>query len=105
MELLEKRKLYMRDAEILREYDVKDITIITETEIRFSDGYLLDLMECKEYFPVEGPYGRKYIAARFSGAFWQFFTEEGSIIILCDNIEDSSNLIDNIGYIRSYDLT
>lgn len=67
----QKRKLYMRVGEILHEYSAKDITTITEKEIRFSDGYMLDLMECQDYFPIAVPNGCKYIGARFSGEFWQ----------------------------------
>ena len=105
MELQQKRKLYMKDAEILREYNAKDIIGINEKEIRFSDGYLLDLMECKDYFPIEHPYGHRYIAARFTGAFWQFFIEEGSIVILCDSMDDCSKILSTIGFSRSFDLS
>ena len=105
MKLEQKRKLYMKDAEVLHEYSAKDITTINEKEIRFSDGYRLDLMECKDDFPVEAPDGRKYIGARFSGSFWQFFVEQGSVVVLCDNMEDYCGILSNIGFIHSLDLS
>ncbi len=105
MELQQKRKLYMKDAEILREYNASDIKSINEKDIIFADGYFLDLMECKDYFPIERPNGRKYIAARFSGAFWQFFLEEGSIVVLCDGMDDYFKILSNIGLFHSFDLS
>ena len=104
MELQQKRKLYMKDAEILREYNAKDIIGINEKEIRFSDCYLLDLMECKDYFPIEHPYGRKYIGGRMTGAFWQFFVEEGSIVVICNGMEGYLKILSNIGFANSFEL-
>ena len=95
----------MKNAAVLHEYNAKDITAINQKEIRFSDGYWLDLMECKDYFPIEASDGHKYIGARFSGAFWQFFIEQGSVVILCDNTEDFCGILSNIGLIRSFDLS
>ena len=105
MKLEQKRKLYMKNAEVLHEYNAKDITTINEKEIRFSDGYWLDLMECKDCFPIEASSGRKYIGARFSGAFWQFFVEQGSVVLLCDSTEDYCGILLHIGFINSFDLS
>lgn len=95
----------MKSAEILVEYNFKDIAVINEKEIRFFDGYWLDLMECKEYFPYNEPAGRKYIGARCVGAFWQFFVEQGSVVVLCENTEDSCAILSKIGFLRSFDLS
>ena len=95
----------MKYSEVLHEYNAKDITAINEKEIHFSDGYWLDLMECKDYFPIEVSSGRKYIGARFSGAFWQFFVEQGSVVVLCDNMEDYCGILSKMGFVHSFDLS
>ena len=104
MNLEQKRKLYMKEVKILREYNATDITSIDGRQICFFDGFLLDFAECKEFFPIEHPYGRKYIGGRMTNAFWQFFVKEGSIVILCDDVEGYLNILSNIGFTNSFEL-
>jgi hypothetical protein len=107
MTLEQKRELYLKDAKVMREYRMQDIDCINEKGIRFRDGYWLDFVECRECFPIRlnGNNKHNYIGARCVGSFWQFFVEQGSVVILCDNIDDYCEILSEIGFLRSFDLS
>ena len=70
----------------------------------FSMGFYLILQSAKNFFPIEHPYGRKYIGGRMTNAFWQFFVKKGSIVILCDDVEGYLNILSNIGFTNSFEV-
>ena len=105
MELEQKRSLYIKDNKVIREYDIAEVFNIDDSGIVFNDGRVLDFKECGNCFPIEHPYGRKYIGARFTGAFWQFFTNEMSIVVLCNDRDDTLKILSHIGFMNSYDLS
>ena len=82
-------------------YEPNEITSITEFDIAFSDGRVLNFEECKKYFP----YGDKYVGARFPPYFWQFFTENDSVVVICDTMELYLKILTNIRWSRSFDLS
>ena len=105
MELEQKRSLYIKNNKVIREYDIAEVFNIDDSGIVFNDGRVLDFKECGNCFPIDRPYGRKYIGARFTGAFWQFFTNEMSIVVLCNDRDDTLKILSHIGFMNSYDLS
>lgn len=105
MELKQKRQLYIKCKKSIREYDAKDIVNIDDLGIMFSDGFFLQFAECGKYFPVDHPYGRQYIGARFTGEFWQFFVKDASIVVLCEDRDDTLKILSHIGFLNSFDLS
>ena len=105
MELNLKRKLYMKDKKVIREYNAKDIVNIDGSGVLFADGFSLDFMECGSCFPIKHPYGNQYIGARFTGAFWQFFVKDASIVVLCNDTDETIKILSHVGFSNSYDLS
>lgn len=94
-------ELYI-ESDVIWEYNANEICNISPLCIRFSDGRNLVFEECRKHFP----YGDRYIAARFSPYFWQFYTEKDSIVIVClDNKDSFYDIADNIGFLNSFDLS
>ena len=100
----QKQMLYIK-SNILQEYNSTEIKEITEKGIFLLDGRYIDFEKCKESFPYEAPYGRKYVGARFPCFFWQFFDKNESVVILCDSKDDYFAIFTNIGILNSFDLS
>ena len=98
------QRLYIK-SNILCKYNSNQIKEVSKKGILFEDGRLLAFEKCKEYFPYEAPYGRKYVGARFPCDFWQFFDKNESVVILCDSKDDYFAIFTNIGILNSYDLS
>ena len=102
--LEQKQMLYIKSS-ALREYNNNQIKEVSEKGILFTDGRYLDFEKCKDYFPCEAPYDRKYIGARFPHSFWQFFDENDSVVVLCNDKDDYFTILTNIGILNSFDLS
>ena len=98
------QRLYIK-SNILCEYNSNQIKEVSKKGILFEDERLLDFEKCKEYFPYEAPYGRKYIGARFPHLFWQFFDKNDSVVVLCNDRDDYYTIFTNIGILNSFDLS
>ena len=89
------------DSKITYKYNTNEISNISEKGILFSDGRYLDFEECRKHFP----YGEQYIAAKVTGRFWQFCTQDEYVVIVCNDLDGYKNILSKIGIINSYDLS
>lgn len=105
MKLEKKRELYLESKKTIYEYNIQEVVSINDSGILFSDGRSIDFAECRTCFSMQHPHGRQYIGARFLGEFWQFFTNNSCIIILCDNLDESLKILSHIGFANSFDLS
>ena len=102
---LEQKRMLFIKSDVLREYNSSEIKEVSQKGIRFADARYIDFEKCKESFPYEAPYGRKYVGARFPCDFWQFFDKNESVVILCDSKDDYFAIFTNIGILNSFDLS
>ena len=89
------------ESKTLHEYNISEISEISEKGILFSDGRYLDFEECRKY----SPYGDRYIGARSTGRFWQFYTQNDYVVIVCNDMDSYKKILSNIGFINSFDLS